>query len=281
MVNPYDKYPVMIRSSVHETEDKNLKTFELAFLSPEDARAFSFVPGQFAMLWVPGFGEIPLGIASSPTEKNKLLFSVNKIGKVTRRLHELTPGTILGVRGPYGNGFPWETLKGKRIVVIGGGYAFTTLRSAVVFLLDADNTDDFGDLWVLYGARSPGMLMYRKEMAQWAVRDDLEMHLCVDRSDTPDWKYHVGLVPTVATCHLPPADLDSAVLVCGPPVMIKFTIQALREKGYAPDQVYLSLENRMKCGVGFCGRCTIGKECVCRDGPVFSSERVEMMPPDF
>lgn len=281
MKNPYDKYPVMIQSVTNETEDKNLKTFELTFLSPDNAQFFTFVPGQFAMLWVPGYGEIPLGIASSPTETNKLLFSVNKIGKVTRRLHQLNPGAILGVRGPFGNGFPWGTLKGKRIAIIGGGYAFTTLRASLVYLLDEDRRNDFGDLWVLYGARNPGMLMYREEMEAWAARDDLEMLITVDQQDTPAWPHHVGLIPTVVAAHLPPADEDAAVIVCGPPVMIKFTLQALHEKGYGAEQIYLSLENRMKCGIGFCGRCSVGKDCVCRDGPVFSSAEVNLMPNDF
>jgi sulfhydrogenase subunit gamma (sulfur reductase) len=284
--NLYNKYPVTIHSITNETEDKNLKTFELHFMSPEDDenKFFfqpGFQPGQFAMLWVPGFGEIPVGIASSPTEKNKLLFTVNKIGKVTGHLHTLNRGAILGVRGPLGNGFPWQDLKGKHIALIGGGYAFTTLRSSIVYLLDPVNRDSFGDIRLFYGARIPGMLLYRDELDTWATRDDLEVHISVDMNNISNWKHYVGNIPSIVTQELPQGDEDSVAIVCGPPIMIKFALLALREKGYSHDQVYLSLENRMKCGIGHCGRCTIGKDSVCSDGPVFSMAEVEKMPNDF
>lgn len=285
MPNPYSKYSVSIHSIVNETEDKNLKTFELHFMSHEDANKFFVAPGfqsgQFAMLWDPGFGEIPLGIASSPTEKNKVLFTINKIGKVTEHLHSLKPGAILGIRGPLGNGFPWQDLKGKHITLIGGGYAFTTLRSSIVYLLDPENRDSFGDIRVFYGARTPGMLLYRDELDTWAARDDLEVHIAVDMNNISDWKHHIGHIPSVVTQELPQGDEDSVAIVCGPPVMIKFTLLALREKGYLSHQVYLSLENRMKCGIGHCGRCTIGKDSVCKDGPVFPMSEIEKMPNDF
>jgi NAD(P)H-flavin reductase len=283
--NPYSKYPVTIHSITNETEDKNMKTFELHYTSSEDADITfiqaGFQPGQFAMLWVPGYGEIPLGIASSPTEKNKLLFTVNKIGKVTRRLHSLNFGTILGVRGPLGNGFPLDRLKNKHLALIGGGYAFTTIRSSIVYMLDPLNRKSFGNIWLFYGARTPGMLLYRDELEDWATRDDLKVHISVNSSNKPDWKHHIGLIPSIVTQELPQANEDSAAVVCGPPLMIKFTLLALREKGYLPSQVYVSLENRMKCGIGHCGRCTIGKDSVCVDGPVFSMAELEKMPSDY
>lgn len=285
MHNPYIKYPVTVHSITNETEDKNLKTFELHFMSLEDQNRFyvspGFQAGQFAMLWDPGFGEIPLGIASSPSEKNKVLFTINKIGKVTEHLHSLKPGAILGIRGPLGNGFPWQDLKGKNIVLIGGGYAFTTLRASLVYLLDPSNRGNYGDVWVFYGARTPGMLLYKNELDAWAARDDVKVHIAVDMNTDPDWKHHTGNIPSIVTQELPQGDENSVAIVCGPPIMIKYALLALREKGYGPDQVYLSLENRMKCGIGHCGRCSIGKDCVCKDGPVFPMAEIDQMPNDY
>ncbi len=286
MKNPYQKFPVRIEAIINETEDKNVKTFELHPTASRDDGGIAlfeqgYRPGQFAMLWVPGWGEIPLGIASSPTEKNKLLFSVNKIGKVTSQLHSLTRGALLGVRGPLGNGFPWQKLQGKDLTLIGGGYAFTTLRSSILYILDPAQRGSFGKVNLFYGARSPGMLLYKDELAQWCRRDDIEVHLSVDAGAPADWSHHVGLVPSILAQKLAPANGNAAVLLCGPPLMLKFSILALREKGYRPDQIYVSLENRMKCGIGHCGRCSIGGTCVCVDGPVFSLVEMESLPGDF
>lgn len=262
-----------------------MKTFELHFESSETAEIFfnrpGFKPGQFAMLWIPGAGEVPLGIASSPTEKDTLLFTVNRVGKVTRHLHSLPCGSLLGVRGPLGNGYPWQDLKNKNIALIGGGYAFTTLRSSLVYMLDSANRKSFGDIRLFYGARNPGMLLYRNELENWMERDDMEAHISVDTDNNIFWKYHVGLIPSIVDQELPQADDESVAIVSGPPLMIKFTLLTLREKGYLPSQVYVSLENRMKCGIGHCGRCTIGASCVCSDGPVFSMAEVELMPSDM
>jgi len=283
--NLYTHFPVRLESVRNETEDKNVKTFEFEFLNQENAESFfdqqTFRPGQFAMLWVPGYGEIPLGIASSPTEKYTLKFSVNKIGKVTRHLHSLPPGSTLGIRGPLGNGFPWQELKGKTIAFIGGGYAFTTLRASLVYLLDPANRGDVEDIWLFYGARTPGMLLYREELESWAARSDVKTHIAVNTDNTSKWKHHLGPIPTIVSQVLPPGDCNSVAIICGPPIMNKYAILALREKDYRPNQVYLSLENRMKCGVGHCGRCTIGKDSVCSDGPVFSMTEVEKMPDDY
>ncbi len=285
MDNPYTKYPVTIHSITNETEDKNLKTFEIHFMAPEDSNQFisqsNFQAGQFAMLWVPGFGEIPLGIASSPTENDKLLFTVNKIGKVTRQLHLLDSGAMLGIRGPMGNGFPWHKFKNKDIVLIGGGYAFTTLRSSIVYMLDSANRASFGDIWAFYGARTSGMLLYKDELATWDARNDVTINISVDINNDPKWKHHTGNIPSVVTKVLPQATKHSVAIICGPPIMIKFALQALYKKGYESDQIFLSLENRMKCGIGHCGRCSIGNHCVCSDGPVFSMTEVEEMPFDY
>jgi len=212
--NPYRPYPVRIDDIVVETEDKNLKTFKLVFLNPEDESRFTYASGQFAELSVTGKGEIPIGIASSPTEKGFLKFTVNKVGLVTTHLHAMQPGDIMGVRGPLGNSYPWDDLAGKNIVLIGGGFAFTTLRSSIIYMLS--NRSKFGQIHVIYGARSPGMLLYRDELAAWEERDDIHMHITVDATEDPDWKYNIGFVPTITEQKAPPGEDDTYAVVCGP-----------------------------------------------------------------
>jgi NAD(P)H-flavin reductase len=279
--NPYYPYPVRIDDIVTETEDKNLKTFKLVFLNKADEEKFDYRAGQFAELSVAGKGEIPIGIASSPTEKGFLKFTVNKVGLVTTHLHAMKVGDVMGVRGPLGNWYPWDVLEGKNVVIIGGGFAFTTLRSSIVYMLDPANRSKFGDIHVIYGARTPGMLLYREELAEWEARDDIDMHITVDATDDPDWQYNVGFVPTITDQKAPAGDADTYAMVCGPPVMIKFTQPVLDQRGYAHDHIIMSLENRMKCGIGMCGRCNVGKEFVCKDGPVFTLAALNTMPKEY
>ncbi|ABK17654.1 FAD/NAD(P)-binding protein [Syntrophobacter fumaroxidans] len=280
MNNPYLPYPVRIESIVTETEDRNLKTFKLVFLNPEDEARFSYMPGQFAELSVAGLGEIPIGIASSPTEKGFIKFTVNKVGKVTSYLHNMNAGDIMGVRGPMGNWYPWDILQGKNVVIIGGGFAFTTLRSSIVYMLDPANRPRFGEINVVYGARFPGLLLYKDELAAWERRDDIKMHITVDGTDDPNWKYNVGFVPAVTKQKAPSAE-NAYAIICGPPIMIKFTLPVLTELGFPPDRIISSLEMRMKCGIGICGRCNLGTEYVCKDGPVFTLEKLSQLPNEY
>ena len=279
--NPYLPYPVRIDEIITETEDKNLKTFKLVFLDSADEEHFVYKAGQFAELSLTGKGEIPIGIASSPTEKGFLLFTVNKAGVVTTHLHAMKPGDIMGIRGPLGNWYPWEQMEGKNVVIIGGGFAFTTLRSSIVYMLEPSNRSKFKDIHVIYGARTPGMLLYRDELAAWEARDDIHMHITVDATDDPDWKYNIGFVPTITEQKAPRADADTYAIVCGPPIMIKFTQPVLDNLGYSHDKIIMSLENRMKCGIGMCGRCNIGQELVCKDGPVFTLSQLNTTPREY
>lgn len=281
MQNPYLPYPVRIDDIIVESEDRNLKTFKLVFLDPEDEAKFSYMPGQFAELSIPGLGEIPIGIASSPVEKGFIKFTVNKAGVVTSRLHNMKPGDIMGVRGPLGNWYPWEQLEGKNLLIIGGGFAFTTLRSSIIYMLDPSNRPRFKNISVVYGARSPGMLLYKDELMTWEQRDDIDVHITVDGTNDPKWKYNVGFVPGVTEQKAPKGDADSYVVVCGPPIMIKFTQPVLENLGYDHDHIILSLENRMKCGIGICGRCGIGRELVCKDGPVFTLAQINQTPREY
>jgi sulfhydrogenase subunit gamma (sulfur reductase) len=278
--NPYLPYPVRIERIVTETEDRNLKTFKFVFLNPEDEKKFAYRCGQFAELSVAGKGEIPIGIASSPTEKGFLLFTVNKVGSVTSHLHNMREGEIMGVRGPLGNWYPLEEMKGKNIVIVAGGFAFTTLRSTIVYLLDPANRGQYKDITVIYGARTPGMLLYKDELAAWEARDDIKVHITVDGTNDPNWKYNVGFVPAITEQKAPSAE-DAYALVCGPPIMIKFTQPVLEKLGFPPERIIMSLENRMKCGIGMCGRCSVGPEFVCKDGPVFTLAKLNTLPKEY
>jgi len=278
--NPYLPYPVRIDQIITETEDRNIKTFKLVFLNPEDEKKFAYRPGQFAELSIAGKGEIPIGIASSPTEKGFLLFTVNKTGLVTTFLHNMKEGDIMGVRGPMGNWYPLDQMENKNIVIVAGGFAFTTLRSTIIYLLDPANRNRFKDITVIYGARTPGMLLYKDELAAWEARDDIKVHITVDGTDDPDWKYNIGFVPAITEKKAPSAE-NAYALVCGPPIMIKFTQPALEKLGFPPERIIMSLENRMKCGIGMCGRCSVGPEFVCKDGPVFTLAKLNTLPKEY
>ena len=281
MDNPYLPYPVRIDDIVVENEDRSLKTFKFVFLNPEDEAKFKYRAGQFAELSIVGKGEIPIGIASSPVEKGYIKFTVNRAGLVTSHLHNMKVGDIMGVRGPLGNPYPWEALEGKNILIVGGGFAFTTLRSSIIYMLDPANRPKFNRITVVYGARSPGMLVYKNELIEWEKRDDIDMHITVDGTNDPNWKYNVGFVPPITEQKAPPGDKDSYAIVCGPPIMIKFTQPVLEKLGYDHDHIILSLENRMKCGIGICGRCNIGRELVCKDGPVFTLAQINQTPREY
>jgi sulfhydrogenase subunit gamma (sulfur reductase) len=277
--NPYLPLPVRIVRVTADTEDKSIRSFLLEFLKEEDARSFAYLPGQFAELSIAGAGEIPIGIASSPTEGGRLLFTVNRAGVVTTRLHHMAEGETLGVRGPLGRPFPLQELEGKNIVIIAGGFAVTTLRSAMTWLLHPEQRKRFGRITFIYGARTPGMLLYREAWEEWQQRDDVDCWITVDR-EAPGWEGKVGFVPRIVE-QAAPDPANSAALVCGPPVMIRFTQPVLDRLGWEPEQIFLSLENRMKCGIGVCGRCNVGPFYVCKDGPVLSKAELDCLPQEY
>ena len=277
--NPYLPYPARIDEVTVENEARDIKTFRLVLENSNGAAEFEYLPGQFAELSLPGVGEAPFGIASSPTESGFLLFSVKKTGLFTTELHSIEPGNRIGVRGPMGKPFPWDRLAGKNLLIVGGGFAFTTLRSAIKYVLDPTNRTRFGSVLVIYGARTPGELMYKNDLAEWQGRDDIDVHLTVDQADG-DWTQHVGVVPAVLE-GLKPSCENTLALVCGPPIMIRFTLLSLDKLGFSDDRVLLSLEMRMKCGIGKCGRCNIGGKYVCTDGPVFTRAELRELPTEY
>jgi len=276
--NPYLPMPMRIKDIRVESEDGTLKTFDLEFVGPEDKEAFRFLPGQFCEVSILGKGEAPFGIASSPTEQNYVRFTVNRAGLVTNTMHQLEVGSPIGLRGPLGNWYPLERFKGHNLVIVSGGFAFTTLRSVIRYLIDGHRAD-YNEVTVIYGARTPGMLLYKEELAEWAKRDDLSIHLTVD-TEAEGWDGLVGFVPTV-TQQIAPGPDNALLLMCGPPAMIRYTLPVVTKLGFAPNQIYTSLERRMKCGIGKCGRCNIGPYYVCKDGPVFSLAQVEGLPHEY
>ena len=270
--NPYIPFPMRIEEIVLETEDRKIKTFILGFVREQDRERFNYVPGQFAEVSVFGKGEAPFGMASTPTRPERLEFSVSTIGAVTGALHNMGAGEIVGVRGPLGNGYPLETLKEKNLLLIGGGFGFSTLRSLTNYILHEENRKAYGNLTVIYGARKPGLLLYKEDLEAWRQRADLKVHLTVD-VEADGWQGHVGLVPDALRTVAPSAE-NAVVVVCGPPIMMKFTLPVVKHLGFKDENILFSLEMRMKCGIGKCGRCNVGSKYVCSDGPVFSQSEL-------
>lgn len=276
--NPYLPVPMRIADITVESEDGMLKTFDLEFVSDEDRGLFKFLPGQFCEVSVLGKGEAPFGIASAPTEQDYVRFTVNRAGLVTNTMHQLDVGSPIGMRGPLGNFYPLEQYKGSNLVIVSGGFAFTTLRSVIKYLIDG-HRENFADVTVIYGARTPGMLLYKDEIEEWSKRDDMSIHLTVDK-EAEGWDGLVGFVPTV-TEQIAPSPKDALLVMCGPPAMIRYTLPVVTKLGFEPRKIYTSLERRMKCGIGKCGRCNIGPYYVCKDGPVFSLAQLEGLPNEY
>jgi len=274
MSNTYIPINMKVEKILVEDPDKALRTFDLSFVNEADEKRFEYMPGQFCEFSLLGKGESPFGIASSPTEPGFLRFTVNRTGSVTNEIHCLREGDVVGIRGPLGNWYPVEKFKGGNIVIIGGGFAFTTLRSLLVYLIE--HRQDYGDITVIYGVRNPDLFLYKDELAEWQKRDDLTLHLTID-NPVEGWTGLTGFVPAVVK-QVAPGTENAWVVLCGPPIMIKFTLPVLKELDFPDARVYTSLERRMKCGIGKCGRCNIGSKYICIDGPVFSMEEIGEIP---
>jgi NAD(P)H-flavin reductase len=284
MENPYIPMPMNVVKITTEVDTNDIKTFRLTFVSKEDEEKFKYLPGQFGELSIYGKGESPIGIASSPTDPGYVEFTVQRTGAlvggiVTTALHDLEEGTQIGLRGPLGNSWPIDFLAGKNVVVVGGGFAFTTLRSLINYMIHGENRKRFGDITVVYGARTPGLLLYKDEMAAWQKRKDMVLNVTVDKGDA-NWKGREGFVPTVCK-EVAPSSKNAVTVICGPPIMIKFTLPVFFDLGFSRENILTSLEMRMKCGIGKCGRCNVGNKYVCKDGPVFSLAQLEQLPRDY
>ena len=258
------------------SETPDVKTFRV--VGTDGKKLFEHIPGQCAMLSVPGISEAMISITSSPTNEAFMEFSVKKCGCLTTWLHEMEVGQQITVRGPYGNGFPVDTaLKGQDLLFIAGGIGLAPLRSVINYV--RDKRADYGKIQIIYGSRSKDDLVdYHEIIAEWMRDGGIEVNLTIDNPQS-DWDGHVGFVPNYVK-ELNP-DTGKTVLMCGPPVMIKFTLAGLKELGFKDTQVYTTMELRMKCGVGKCGRCNIGDKYVCKDGPVFRFDELGELPAEY
>ena len=254
----------------------DVKTFRVQAL--DGGKCFEHIPGQCAMLSIPGVGEAMFSFTSSPTVREYQEFSIKKCGCLTSWLHQMDVGQQITIRGPYGNGFPVEgDLKGKDLIFIAGGIGLAPLRSVINYV--RANRDNYGTVDVVYGARSAEDLVDIDEIQnEWTKTPGVNVHLTIDRAQE-GWDGHVAFVPAFVT-ELG-FDPNKTVLVCGPPVMIKFTLKALMEQGFKRNNVYTTMELRMKCGVGKCGRCNIGDKYVCKDGPVFRFDQLDELPNEY
>ncbi len=269
--------PMRIEKVTVETPD--VRTLRLAFADEAQGKAFAFRAGQFGEYSVFGEGECTFCIASSPTRRGAIECTFRQVGRVTRALADLEAGETIGFRGPYGNVFPIDDWRGKSLLFIAGGIALPPLRSVIWNVLDL--RDRYRDVTIVYGARTVADLVYKDELAEWGRRPDVRLVTTVDPGgETPDWKGEIGFVPAVLD-KLAPSSRDTVAVVCGPPVMIKFTFPVLARLGFAPEDVFTTLENRMKCGVGKCGRCNTGQYYVCKDGPVFTLAQLKGMPQEY
>lgn len=271
--------PYQMRVAKITEEAPAVRTFRLEFNNPEDAETFTFKTGQFAEYSVYGEGESTFCIASPHTRKGYIECTFRQVGRVTSALANLEEGDIMGLRGPYGNTFPIDQWKGKNIIFIAGGIALPPMRSVIWSCLD--NRKDYKDISIFYGARTVNDLVYKHELEEWKERPDVNLYTTVDPGgETPEWKGEIGFIPSIVDKISPKAENTIAV-VCGPPIMIKNTFPVLKKLGFEDDAIYTTLENRMKCGVGKCGHCYVGKVCVCKDGPVFSLSQLNELPNEY
>jgi sulfhydrogenase subunit gamma (sulfur reductase) len=276
-VNLYQPHLMRIEEVVEETPDT--RTFRLVFKDPLVAAKFHFEAGQFGEYSVFGEGESTFCIASAPTRKGYIECSFKAAGKVTQALRRLGVGDTIGFRGPYGNRFPLEKMEGHSVVFVAGGIGLAPVRCVIWTVLD--QREKFKDVTIVYGARSVADLVYKRELEEWAARADVKLWRTVDPGgETPDWDGEIGFVPAIVEKAAPKSDGAFAV-VCGPPVMIKFTLPVLSKLGFEEERIYTTLENRMKCGLGKCGRCNIGPVYVCKDGPVFSAKELAALPQEY
>ena len=276
--NPYIPYTATVEETWFETGgERSIKTFKVVLDDETVRENWSHRPGQCAMIGVLGVGESMISISCSPTEGQFLRFSVMLMGKVTQALHQLEPGDKMMVRGPYGSSFPVDDWQGKQILTIGGGVGQAPLRPIVEYV--RANRDQYAGLTMIYGARTSGDLCFKGEFEEMSKCDDLACHLTIDVEED-DWSHNVGFVPQMLL-DLNPSPENTIVITCGPPIMIRFVLENLKKLGFADEQIYTTLENRMKCGIGKCGRCNAGGMYVCKDGPVFSYAVLKDIPEAF
>lgn len=256
-----------VRQSHQETHD----TFTLELEPSNGAKIFSYEPGQFNMIYVFGVGEVPISISGDPSVHKGFMHTTREVGAVTRAMRELKRGDTVGIRGPFGTHWPVEQAEGMDVVIVAGGIGLAPLRPALYRLLA--QREKFGKIVLLYGTRSPSDILYQKELQKWRSQFDLEVYVTVDRA-IGNWRGNVGVVPSLIS-KAPFDPTLAVVMICGPEVMMRFTIEELKRRGVARERIFVSMERNMKCGMGFCGHCQFGPVFTCKDGPVFRYDRIE------
>ncbi len=273
--NPYLPEVSTVLEVIRETG--NIMTFRVRFDDEEKMKAFTYLPGQVGQLSIFGVGEATFVINSPPSCKDHLQFSVMRTGEVTEALHKLAPGDKIGVRVPLGKPFPYEDWKGKSVFFIGGGIGMAPIRTIMLTVLE--HASDYKDISLLYGGRSPQDMAYSYELDGWLNHPVLKTYLTID-NPSDGWPHKVGLIPNILK-EIAPSPKDCVAVLCGPPIMIKFTLAALKELGFEDDNIVTTLERRMKCGIGICGRCNVGDKYVCVDGPVFTQAELNHLPDEL
>jgi NAD(P)H-flavin reductase len=251
-----------VASIVKETHD----TFTLTMEPANGEPLHRFAPGQFSMLYVFGVGELPISISGDPERPETLIYTVRSVGAVTYQLVTRKPGDFVGIRGPFGTSWPMKEARGKDVLIVAGGIGLAPLRPAIYHVLR--HRGDYGRLVVLYGARSPKDMLYRKELGAWSYVPDTQILSTVDYGGLT-WRGYVGVVTTLFRyVRLNPT--QTVAMICGPEIMMRYVVRELETRGIPDERIYLSMERNMKCGVGFCGHCQLGPHFVCKDGPVFA-----------
>jgi NAD(P)H-flavin reductase len=267
--NPYAIVKTKVLRVINETP-----TIKTLHLKPE--APFNFRTGQFIELTVPGVGEAPFTPSSDPSRREELQVSVMRVGRVTEKIHRLKTNDWVGIRGPFGAGYPLELFKNREVVVIGGGCGFAPIRSLMYSLFAIQG--ELKKLVFRGGCKNPDEFLYKQEIMSWTGKKDLNIRLTVDKAEKKSgWQYNVGLVTTILN-DLPVTPADAIAIICGPPIMMKFTTQKLLELGFGEKHVYLSMEKNMSCGIGKCGHCRIGTYYACKDGPVFRYDTIKKVP---
>ncbi|MFH1073578.1 MAG: FAD/NAD(P)-binding protein [Candidatus Firestonebacteria bacterium] len=260
-----------------KVETGDIKSFKFQFIDQTAQKEFIWKSGQFLILNIFGVGEAVFTFANPQTRNEYIECSIRKVGLVSEAVHELEVGDTVGIRGPYGNWFPFDKWQGKNLLYVAGGVGLAALRSPIEFSLD--NKKDFRNITILYGARSPRDLCYKDKFSDWEKVKDTQMILTADKG-ADGWKHKVGFVPAVLK-EVHPSPKDTVAIICGPPIMIKFVLKELLELGFTPLQIVTTLEMKMKCGLGKCGRCNVKHLYICKDGPVFTYAQLKDLPDEY
>lgn len=271
--------PMIARIDKVIQETPDIRTYRMQFKDEGLMEKFTWMPGQFVEFSLLGSGECTFCIASSSTRKGYFDCSIKRAGVVTADIHtSLDEGDEVGIRGPYGNWFPLDDLKGKNLLFVGGGIGLAPLRSLIQYCID--NRGDYKDFTILYGARTSADMCYKEEIREWQENKTLKVVLTIDKPEE-SWNSNVGVVPKILEEVVKPEIANTKVITCGPPIMIKYTILSLKKLGFADPDIITTLEMKMQCGLGKCGRCNIGSTYVCKDGPVFTNEQLRLLPDEF